>query len=908
VFAFTAVSACGYVALECLKQRKLGAVLAQAVNATSTVASGMAGNSGYATAIQWLNDTRRQWSRLDLEANHDLLRATSLAGLLANYRVGAEFAQAAKLQVSDWPLRMPGPEWVRDWLRRPRTRQGLAIATSDDQYWLDVYLNGTVKLYGGCMKPEWKPPPLEKEMARAIQHLEQLTAPARDVNAVFAKTLTSEALADVKANNLGMPPKLEELFQELWFPLFQSAFQAHLKNNQKVANIFFADLLSAIIRSKAPAAQFPADGFIEFRDQIYEHFDSRFDLVVAKLDTMEENAGKRHQQVVTTLGEIGRIIQPPQSAAPNPDWSTCAPLEPGKLPPVTDLPGANWMPYRSLEDRFVGRVAELWKVHRNLEGPLQVAIVSGFAGLGKTQLAIEYAWRFARCYPGGVFWIEAERGRESILDLLQFADLQVGSGRDLAMQIGLLWGALARRRPGAVLVIFDNLPEEAQLNEWLPSRPQIATLVTTRRRGLEGDVPLRGLNDEDCLSILNSRRARWTIADAKRLNKTVDGLPLVIELARGYLDNQPGLTFQELLDEMSTDSPSQEWQRFEMRYGDALPSGHEKNVIATFLMSWNRLEADEDARSVMQAISELAPEPVRLSFLANLEELGEPEGDKRLRLAVDRLSSHSLLDPVRENVVIAHRLMLGFVKEFDPAPHHVRQPVIEAVIAEMNRISNREGIVGTARELTAVAPHAAALCESERCSSEDKRSLGLALSQLEDFRGRYREALRWAELALKKTPSNRPDDTAEAKAQVANCHYHLHNYRESERLFREILALRINQGDRSGIGSACHDLALPLSCLGEPGLRKARELLEKALDIERSQISHDLWNMGTIQAGLGAVLVDLKEPQLAKRHLEAAYSFVERVAKDHPQLSVIRYEIALALIGLGEFAPALAGC
>src|SRR5262249_48014317 len=146
------------------------------------------------------------------------------------------------------------------------------------------------------------------------------------------------------------------------------------------------------------------------------------------------------------VSDYAGAARPHRPENPNPDWSAHAPLESGNLPPVTALPAANWMPYRSLKDRFVGRVPDLWSIHRNLEAQNLIASVSGFAGLGKTQLAIEYAWRFARCYPAGVFWIDAERGRESILELLQSADLQVGSGSDLNMQIGLLWRALARRR------------------------------------------------------------------------------------------------------------------------------------------------------------------------------------------------------------------------------------------------------------------------------------------------------------------------------------------------------------------------------------------------------------------------------------------------------------------------------
>lgn len=75
-------------------------------------------------------------------------------------------------------------------------------------------------------------------------------------------------------------------------------------------------------------------------------------------------------------------------------------------------------------DRFIGRVSELWDVHHALAST-HLAIVTGLSGVGKTQLAIEYIWRFANGYPGGVFWIEADRGRLKMVETIcRAADIQ----------------------------------------------------------------------------------------------------------------------------------------------------------------------------------------------------------------------------------------------------------------------------------------------------------------------------------------------------------------------------------------------------------------------------------------------------------------------------------------------------
>ncbi|HEY7336570.1 MAG TPA: toll/interleukin-1 receptor domain-containing protein [Bryobacteraceae bacterium] len=70
-----------------------------------------------------------------------------------------------------------------------------------------------------------------------------------------------------------------------------------------------------------------------------------------------------------------------------------------KLPPVYPLPERQRVPYRSLDDRFVGRVEAIWALHDSLfresTTVLQgMGVVAGIGGLGKSQLAIEYAHRF----------------------------------------------------------------------------------------------------------------------------------------------------------------------------------------------------------------------------------------------------------------------------------------------------------------------------------------------------------------------------------------------------------------------------------------------------------------------------------------------------------------------------------
>jgi hypothetical protein len=158
------------------------------------------------------------------------------------------------------------------------------------------------------------------------------------------------------------------------------------------------------------------------------------------------------------------------------------------LPPVSDLPDRHRMPYRSLGNGFVGRVADLWEIDdilRNrktavVEG---VGIVAGTGGLGKTQLAIEYVHRFGINYPGGVFWVDADLGLSTlILQVSQGAEIEIDNTLKEDQQLHQLWKQLSALP--SILIVLDNFPEQGSLQPWLPQSGSIHTLVTTRRRDL----------------------------------------------------------------------------------------------------------------------------------------------------------------------------------------------------------------------------------------------------------------------------------------------------------------------------------------------------------------------------------------------------------------------------------------
>ena len=213
------------------------------------------------------------------------------------------------------------------------------------------------------------------------------------------------------------------------------------------------------------------------------------------------------------------------------------PAERSRLPPAARLPSRHRMPYRSLGAGFAGRIGELWELHDALSAN-GVAVVAGLGGLGKTQLATEYAHRFAGFYPGGIFWADAEQGIETVIhQIATAAEIQIDGKRTIDEQREQLYNTLARA-PASVLLVFDNVPESGAVMPWLPPQPSIRALITTRRRDLSrfDMLPLQPLDEVAGLDLLNKGTRRFD-SDATQLVKALGGLPLALELARNFLES-----------------------------------------------------------------------------------------------------------------------------------------------------------------------------------------------------------------------------------------------------------------------------------------------------------------------------------------------------------------------------------
>lgn len=262
-------------------------------------------------------------------------------------------------------------------------------------------------------------------------------------------------------------------------------------------------------------------------------------------------------------------------------------LEESALPPPSDLRSVRHsvlqgMPV-SLRKGFVGRANELWTMHTALSGmdgePEKAVALFAHGGFGKTRLAAEYVQRYGPThFPGGLFWINAERGKEGLEEqfyaILQsirpnspsLKELRQTGSQD-AVTKTMLTAVTEASQQGRVLVVVDNVPEAppTPLSTWCPAMGVAAVLATSRRNlalSPEGikEVIVPPLTLSASIELLTRQIDRRSLPDEdwKRIvEEWVGRFPLALELLNKTLE-AGGLTPQQLLKKAADSKPTRE--------------------------------------------------------------------------------------------------------------------------------------------------------------------------------------------------------------------------------------------------------------------------------------------------------------------------------------------------------------
>ncbi|MFF1500210.1 FxSxx-COOH system tetratricopeptide repeat protein [Streptomyces sp. NPDC058316] len=204
--------------------------------------------------------------------------------------------------------------------------------------------------------------------------------------------------------------------------------------------------------------------------------------------------------------------------------------------------------------RFTGREELLNKAYQALQDAgtgAGVVTLYGMSGVGKTQLAAEYVYRFGSEYDV-VWWVPADRRalyRQRLAELAP--ELGLSTGVEYGERLRAVRDALRRGEPHSHwLLVLDGADEPEHIWDLVPTGP--GHVLITSRNPEWGEhnsnlVEVPVYSRDESVAFIRRRAPRLTPAEADRLADALEDLPLLLDQTAGWL-NDSDLSVEEYIE------------------------------------------------------------------------------------------------------------------------------------------------------------------------------------------------------------------------------------------------------------------------------------------------------------------------------------------------------------------------
>jgi tetratricopeptide (TPR) repeat protein len=543
------------------------------------------------------------------------------------------------------------------------------------------------------------------------------------------------------------------------------------------------------------------------------------------------------------------------------------------------------LPYSALNDLFTGRQEELDALSTGGTAAItQSAAISGLGGIGKTRLAVEYAWRSGNRYTAA--WFVRADSPESLRrnlaglagpELLNLPEWKVN---DEAETVAAVKRWLREHR--GWLMILDNVDTDEAVDavlEVLPSLYVGHVLITSRLTSWPANVrkqSLDKLSHEEAVAFLlhRTKHEREPAADdperAADLAERVDGLPLALEQAAAYIIRHR-LRLSEYLRAWE-----QEHDKL-LQWYDSRVMQYPASVAVTWKQTFNRLSPTPAA--LLRLMAFLAPDPIPFEMLEQgvervkraaelfCEEVGTAVDGKTIREATADLADYSLITRQGGGMVVVHRMVQAALRS--QIPEEQRRDWVEGALRIVD-----EAAVGDPEDVRTwpvwdrLRPHVA-----EVAARADEAGIVEPASRLMNDLG----LLLWAKGL----------------------------YTEAEPLMRRALALReISLGpEHEYVATTLNNLALVLKATNR--LEEAEPLLRRALAIDEAYFGKEHPEIAMTLNNLAWLLQARERMEEAEPLLRRALTVTESsFGNGHPNIALFLNNLTGLLQATTRFGEA----
>jgi tetratricopeptide (TPR) repeat protein len=474
--------------------------------------------------------------------------------------------------------------------------------------------------------------------------------------------------------------------------------------------------------------------------------------------------------------------------------------------------------------------------------PVVISAISGMGGIGKSELALQYAYKHVEStYPGGICWLKA---REDVaLQIIEFARMYVNivppTDWEIVEKVRWCW---QQWRDGAMLIVFDDVQDYDDVRSFLPPpKSQFRTLLTSRHKFLSPvqNYQIEVLSEAAAIKLLGSfdpevrLRIDADLATAEAICHWLGYLPLGLELVGRYLANDLDLSLAELWQALQS-------ERLRAQALAAAEAGMtaELGVIAAFELSWQKLTPP--AQSLAARLSLFALAEIPWSLVEQCLADWQPQELKDVRNQA--LLGASLLTRTRQGMYELHQLLREFfaLKLAEMPQREEFTSNFAQILTDIAKIIPQTVTLEQQTNLIEFIPHLAAATEfSQYLPDDDKTWCCTGLARFYQAQSQFNTVELWylRSLAIreKELGANHPD-TATSLNNLAGLYRSTGRYAEAEPLYVRSLAIREKElgANHPSTATSLNNLAGLYRSTGryaeaEPLYVRALEILEQSL-------------------------------------------------------------------------------
>ncbi|AOX04489.1 tetratricopeptide repeat protein [Moorena producens PAL-8-15-08-1] len=598
---------------------------------------------------------------------------------------------------------------------------------------------------------------------------------------------------------------------------------------------------------------------------------------------------------------------------------------------------------------FVGRDPQLEQLHEEFQQTDQLVIcaIAGMGGVGKTELALQYALKNQDNYPGGLCWFPV-RGVDLGTQIVSFArelGLTIPDELEFKEQVRYCWGHWPE---GTALIVLDDVPSfskdyKQRIQPYLPpAQSRFKVLVTSRQRPgasyrrIDLDVLSPGAALELLESLVGKERIEKELNEAEALCEWLGYLPLGLELVGRYLYEHPTLKVTEVQEQLK--HKRLEAQALCEQQPDMTA---ELGVAAAFELSWSTLS--EEAKHLGCLLSLFAAATFDWKLVEQCVQIHESrQGLKTwIQKCCQRLfgkSTHSLkaseLWEIRVRVAwpTANRSLLKLnllqlteqqtyrlhqlIREFFqtklaqlPEADSYKRSFCQVMVAVAKKIPDRPTLEIIAAVNPAI-PHLveAATVLTDWLRNEDLPWPFIGLGKFYQGQGTYDQAELWWKQCLEITRSRLGHHhplVATSLNNLAALYDSMGRYDQAEPLYQQALELykqRLGH-DHPLVATSLNNLAFVYYGQGryheaECLYLQALELFKKRLGEDHPHVAQSLNNLGLLYSSQG------QYDQAESLYVQALEMRKQRLGTDHPDLAQSLNNLAALYEYLGRYDQA----